>query len=140
MVYSFLLFIRLSEPVGVTENYTSPGSDTWAPGGPGERTSRSLPCGTTHPSPSNQFQKQSRLLVGKCFEMAGHCESCTISLMGNGFHQIDCSVMPSVPHGQDVSERSSCQLQERYSLNLRNPSVLGRGTGILPGTCLNAEG
>ena len=90
--------------------------------------------------PLTSSQKQSRLLVTKCFEMAGHCESCTISLMGNGFHQIDCSAMLSAPHGRDASERSSCQLQERYSLNLRNPPMLGRGTGILPGTRLTAEG
>ena len=67
MVYSFLLFIRLSEPAGVTGNYTSPGSDTWAPGGPGERTSRSLPCGITHPSPSNQFPETKHVSCGKVF-------------------------------------------------------------------------
>ena len=67
MVYSFILFNRLSEPAGVTGNYTSLGSDTWAPGGPGDRTSQSLPCGTTHPSPSNQFPETKQASCGKVF-------------------------------------------------------------------------
>lgn len=117
MVYSFILFNRLSEPAGVTVNYPHQGLTLGLWGVPGERTSGRLSYGskhfgTTHRSPSNQFPETKQALVGKCFEMAGHCESCTISLMGSGFHQIECSAMPFVPHGRDVSERSSCQLQK----------------------------
>lgn len=113
-------------------------------GGPGERSSQSVHCGSKHfgttgPVSPTHSQKQSSLLMESRFGMAGHPGGWAISPAGSDVRGAECSVIPSVPHGWYVSERAFCWLcwlQKGYSLTPRYPSVLGRGTGILPGTCL----
>ena len=72
MVYSFILFNRLSEPAGITVNYPHQGLTLGLWGAPGERNSRSQSCGskhfgTTRPSPSNQFPETKQASCGKVF-------------------------------------------------------------------------